>query len=43
MFDVVKKKISEFADWILGFVQEFIKKPVSEKIEALKQQVSDIF
>ena len=43
VYDNVRKKTSKFADWILGYVQESIKKPISQKVEALKQQVSDIF
>ena len=39
----MRKKTNEFADWILGYVPESIKKPINERVEALKQQVSDIF
>ena len=41
--DAVKRKTSEFTDWTLGYVPESIKKPISEKVKAFKQQVSDIF
>ena len=43
IYDGVRKKTNEFADWILGYVPESIKKPINESVEALKQQVSDIF
>ena len=43
IYDAVRKKTSEFADWILRYVPQSIKKPANERVEALKQQVSDIF
>ena len=42
IYDDVKKKTREFADWILDYVPESIKKPINKRVEALKQQVSDI-
>ena len=42
-YSAVRKKITDVADWILNLVPEPIKKPVNEKLEALKQQVSNIF
>jgi len=39
----VRKKTRKFADCILDYVPESIKKPVKKRVEALKQQVSDIF
>ena len=39
--DAVRKKTNEFADWMLGFVPESIKKPINKRVEALKQQVSE--
>ena len=41
--DAVRKKIRSFSDWILGHVPEPIKKPINEKIEALKQLVFDFY
>ena len=38
VYDAVRKKTNEFADWILRYVPESIEKPVNEKIETLKQQ-----
>jgi len=35
--------MNEFSDYMLGHVPEPIKKPINEKIEALKQLVSDIY
>ena len=43
MYDAVRKKTNEFADWMLGYVPQSVKKPNSERVETLKQQVSDIF
>ena len=43
VYGAVRKKMNAFADWILGYVPESIKKPINEGVEALKQQVSDIF
>jgi len=43
IYDDVKKKTREFADWMLDYVPESTKKPINKGVEALKQQVSDIF
>jgi len=43
IYDAVKKKTNEFADWMLGYVPQSVKKPINERVETLKQQVSDIF
>jgi len=43
IYDAVRKKTNEFADWMLGYVPESIKKPINKRVESLKQQVSDIF
>jgi len=43
IYDDVKKKTREFADCILDYVTESIKKPINKRVKALKQQVSDIF
>ena len=39
----MKKTTSKFADWILGYVPEFYKKSINEKVEAQEQQLEDIF
>lgn len=39
----VKKKINDFADWILKYVPGSVNRPVNENVEALQQQVDDIF
>ena len=31
--DAVCKKTKEFADWILGYVPQSVKKPTNEKVE----------
>ena len=43
VYDAVRKKTNEFSDYILGHVPELIKKPINEKIEALKQLVFDFY
>ena len=42
-YDTVRKKMNEFSDYILGHVPEPIKKPINEKIEALKLLVFGIY
>ena len=34
-YDVVRKKMNAFADWILGYVPESIKKPINEGVEVV--------
>lgn len=46
-FGVLGKKIraetNRFADWLVGYVPESIKKEVNQKVEALKSHVNSIF
>jgi len=42
-YDAVRKKTNEFADWILGYVPQSVKKPINEKVEKMEKQASDIF
>jgi len=38
IYDAVRKKTNEFADWTLGYVPQCVKKPINERVEKLKQQ-----
>jgi len=37
VYDAVRKKTNEFADWILGYVPQSVKKPINERVEKLKK------
>jgi len=39
----VTSHIKSFADWLLSYVPEPIKRPINEKLEALKSTVSKLF
>ncbi|EDO29594.1 predicted protein [Nematostella vectensis] len=39
----VKKELNKFADWILSFVPEPIKKTVNKQVDSLKEKVNRIF
>ena len=39
----VTSHMKSFADWLISYVPESIKKPVNEKLEALKSTVSNLF
>jgi len=37
-FDAMRKKTNEFADWILSYVPQSVKKPINNKVEKLKNR-----
>ena len=39
----VKKQLNKFADWILSYVPEPVKRTVNERVEKLKAKVNQIF
>lgn len=39
----VKKELNKFADWILSYIPEPIKKTVNKRVESLKEKVNRIF
>ena len=39
----IKSETNTFADWLISYVPEPIKKEVNEKVEALKSKVNSIF
>ena len=39
----VKKPLAKFADWILSYVPEPVKRTVNERVEKLKTKVNEIF
>ena len=39
----VKSDINSFANWLLDYIPETIKKPVNDKLEALKSKVRNIY